>query len=215
VNARSARSPSPARRPPTLLVAALALVLIALIDAGLWRLELAWRGWDGLGWIDWFHLALPAGIALFVGWVLRITSLAPRARLRLGVMLAVTAAGLGALASWSLRLGFATGSRALPLATMSPVLAVALRMAWVPVLLSAPIAMCAIARSTGLRVTLLRAAISVAVFCAALPLARALLVVTGHRGGSDAVHALKSGFVIPWLVIGLGIPFLRTPSSQT
>jgi len=214
VNARSAQSPLPVGRPPGLLLAVLALALVAFIDAGLWRLELEWHGWDGLAWIDWFHAAVPAGIALFLGWVLLVAPLALRGRLRLAVMLAVAAAVLGTLAAWSLRLGFATGSRALPLATMSPVLHTVLRITWLPVLLSAPIATCVIARSAGLRVTLLHAGISIALFCAALPISRALLVVTTHRGGSDAVHALKSGFVIPWLVIALGIPFLRTRSTR-
>jgi hypothetical protein len=36
-----------------------------------------------------------------------------------------------------------------------------------------------------------------------------LLEVVDHRGGADLIHALKSGFVIPLLVVSLGFPLLR------
>jgi len=35
------------------------LATIALLIALIWRLEVEFRGWDGLTWIGYFHLAIP------------------------------------------------------------------------------------------------------------------------------------------------------------
>lgn len=50
-------------------------------------------------------------------------------------------------------------------------------------------------------------------FVASWPVAVWLLGVVDHRGGADLIHALKSGFVIPLLVISLGFPLLFAERS--
>jgi hypothetical protein len=68
-----------------------------------------------------------------------------------------------------------------------------------------------IARLFGIRASLSRLALSVGVFLLAQPVARLTLELTGHVGGSDSIHAIKSGFIVPLLVMGLGIIFLPFP----
>jgi hypothetical protein len=50
--------------------------------------------------------------------------------------------------------------------------------------------------------------LSSVLFVVSWPVAVWLLEVVDHRGGADLIHALKSGFVIPLLVVSLGFPLL-------
>jgi hypothetical protein len=43
------------------------------------------------------------------------------------------------------------------------------------------------------------------------PLAIFVRSLLEQRGSADLIHALKSGFVIPFLVVSLGLPLLRFP----
>ena len=42
---------------------------VAFVIALAWRIEVEWRGWHGLGWIGYTHLAIPFGGMLFLAWV--------------------------------------------------------------------------------------------------------------------------------------------------
>jgi hypothetical protein len=45
------------------------LLITALLIALVWRIEIELRGWAGLGWIGYSHVAIPLGGLLFMGWV--------------------------------------------------------------------------------------------------------------------------------------------------
>ena len=46
-------------------------------------------------------------------------------------------------------------------------------------------------------------------YVAAFPLALLLLWATHHKGGSDTIHAIKSGFVFPVIALSLGMPLMN------
>jgi len=77
-----------------------------------------------------------------------------------------------------------------------------------------PVCACAIARAFGVRAGASRWLLSVGLFLAACPFAIGMLQVTGHIGGADAIHAIKSGFIVPLLVVGLGVPFVPLPADN-
>ncbi|MFT4978504.1 MAG: hypothetical protein ACI8S6_004414 [Myxococcota bacterium] len=90
-----------------------------------------------------------------------------------------------------------------------------MRLALVVVPLSAvPLLVAGVARLVGTPISILQAVSSVGLFFAAWPIAQLLLSLLGHRGGHDAIHALKSGAVMPLVVIALGLLFLAPPRSR-
>ena len=52
-------------------------------------------------------------------------------------------------------------------------------------------------------------------FATAFPIAIFLLWLTNHRGGPNVIHAIKSGFVFPFLLIAAGLPFLGGKRKET
>jgi len=181
------------------------LVVLAILSAVIWRLEIEWRGWEGSGWISYDHLAIPFGALLYLAWVAAFAPIArPVARLVvvvvllllglvawgvLGVALPAFFATLAGLADPSL----ATGTVALLLFPISWIL--------IPVGTNFLGRICA-GTSRG------RFLASTALFLIAWPLASLLLLVVPQPGPGDAIHALKTGFLIPFVFVALGIPFL-------
>lgn len=76
-----------------------------------------------------------------------------------------------------------------------------------------PLAFGWLCRWHGIRIHFGLHLLSSILFVASWPVAVWLLDVVDHRGGADLIHALKSGFVIPPLVISLGFPLLAARRS--
>jgi hypothetical protein len=72
-----------------------------------------------------------------------------------------------------------------------------------------PIAFCQLCRAFGFGISVGRQVVSALLFVASWPLAIFVRSAFEDRGGQDLIHALKSGFVIPFLVLSLGLPLLR------
>ena len=54
-----------------------------------------------------------------------------------------------------------------------------------------------------------------AVFLGAYPVAVTMLRVTNPLGAdSPSIHTIKSGFIVPLLIVGLGIPFIFTKTPK-
>lgn len=70
------------------------------------------------------------------------------------------------------------------------------------------LAFCLLCRLFGAPITLFRTISCVVLFTASWQLAVMVRAPFEHRGGADEIHALKSGFVIPILMISLGLPLL-------
>jgi hypothetical protein len=46
----------------------LSLLIIAFLSFVIWQIELEYHGWAGLKWITYFHWAIPIDFALFIVW---------------------------------------------------------------------------------------------------------------------------------------------------
>lgn len=220
------------------VVAAAALPAIALGAAAAWRIEVELRGWEGLAWVHYPHHAFPGAMAVFIAWALAVAGRLHGVRAaRLGALALVLAAL--AVAGWfvvpRLLLGtwgrWAGGLVSVELAA-HPTLATGLPALFADgerlhdLLLRELVFWCVWLTPTLLLWIALRAA-GVRSFLWSLPLSGLLqfwawpvaiwaLALTGHRGNADAAHAVKSGFLVPLLVLGVGLPLLaaRPPPAE-
>ena len=192
------------------------LLALGLAAGALWRLEVELHGWEGLLWLGYPHLAVPAGAALFLAWVLR-SPLAPTGRRRVGFALYAAlyaAVALGGLEqALTLAFGFADAEDWAMLAG-SP-----LRTFLFPAvtsILAAPLGAFLLATSLGVRLAWPLLPVSVALAALAGPAAVAALSVLDPNH-ADGIHAVKTGAAVPFAVWGLGVPwvFRRSPKRPT
>lgn len=171
------------------------LAVLAVLSGVAWRVEVEAHGWVGLTWAGYFHWAVPAAIVAFLAWVAwSIDAPTPRHRLAAVGALAAYAAAAAPATELSLRLAFSRYPNAsgleLPL------------LAWwllAPTTVAGLLVLCRAA--PGWR----RWAASQALFVAAVPFACALIEVLPQHGEHDLLHTLKSGLLVPPLVLALGV----------
>lgn len=198
----------------------LSLVLVAVLAAGLWRVEVEYHGWDGLIWIGYYHWAVPASAGLFLVWAGVFCGVRPawkRAALLssiAGFAVAAWFASRWALVQWFGGAPFFMYWR-LPWTHFEPAIPwgggqVYLGPWALPVIYPAiPLFACLIARAFGRCRTWRHWLLANALFLGAYPAAVLALKITEHVGHDDApIHTIKSGLIVPLLVIGLGVPFL-------
>ncbi|MBD3219872.1 hypothetical protein GF314_01400 [bacterium] len=206
--------PSPTRR----VIAWVSLIIVAVASAALWRLEVEHHGWVGLTWIGYEHRAIPVGIALFLGWLAFFCGVRPWWKRALFlVTLVVAAVLLEPLVEAALRSHFVYGPMEFLYAVEYGVGTYRALDRWCYALLAAlPLLLLDIAHRFGVRPSWRRGLAGFGVYVASLPVAILALELTDHVGAADAIHALKSGFVIPMLVVGLGVPFVPsgTPCAR-
>lgn len=199
----------------------ISLLAIALLAGIGWRVELECRsGWYSLLWLNYFHWAIPAGVLAFIGWTLGVARVR-RTWLFLAVLLAFAAAGywvvnlaahfyFGAgpagmisvfqLGGGDLDRGFA---RMMTLHRWMPAL-------WALI----PLSFCVLCREFGLRIPAWMMVVSAAMFVISWPLAIRVRGLFETQGFPDLLDALKSGFVIPFLIYALGWPVVMARSPR-
>jgi len=172
-----------------------ALGIVAVLAGALWRLEVEWRGWAGLAWIEYFHLAVPVGVALFLVWTWFFLDVASgRKRAAVVAVLALFASLAVPFTEWSLRMAF---NRFFFMRGFLKLL-----LFW---WLLSPSLVAGVLRAFRVPVTLRSWALSQALFVGAWPIATAVAEVFPQHGYADAIHAFKSGLVVPFFVVALGI----------
>lgn len=217
------------------VAAAAALLLLLAGASGLgWRFEIESRGWASLSWTSYFHLAFPVAMAAFVLWALAVCrfvhALSPGRLCALAAALAaIGTAGFfviprALLAAYG---GWGGGLLSVELAA-NPMLVFELPdffgrpgghqielllrdLAFWTVWLSPTVAIWISLRATGVRSRIWSVPLSGLVQFWAWPVSCGALAILEHKGGSDPAHALKSGFVVPFLVVAVGLPFLAAP----
>lgn len=183
-----------------------ALVAIGLAAAALWRIEVEAHGWYGLIWISYFHWAIPAGVIMFAAWLSVFSAVHPTAkRIAFSIAFIVFAAAAYLLAHklavwheyppfiWELER---------PIWTWVGYLAI---FPYIPLVY---ILFLLLAKSFGASVPRRGVALGACLWLIAFPLSMALLALVKHKGDSDMLHAIKSGFVVPFLIVSLGLPLL-------
>lgn len=177
----------------------LSLFAVALLAGIMWRAEVEWRGWSGVAWVRWFHWAVPLGALLFALWLLVFSGARRRWTLAWASLV------LGAAAYETLHGGLMTLYSRWPQPIADVHLAFGLCLAAVTLY---PLSVWACARRCGVGIRLGPGLIALGLWAAAVPLAIGILDLTGHIGGADFLHAIKSGVVIPPLLVALGLPFV-------
>jgi len=192
------------------------LVALSLAAAGLWRAEVEWHGWDGLTWIGYFHWAVPISAAIFITWITVFCGVRPRwkraALIAAEILFAVVALWW---AEGSMRWYFGNGPNFecerqfwwvyyQPLGTWHVVLPGFVLFIVYPLV---PLLGCAIARAFGECRTWKHWLVSNVVFLAAYPVAYAAVGLT-RFAYDPSIHTIKTGFIVPLLIVGLGAAFL-------
>ncbi|WP_395733573.1 hypothetical protein [Prosthecobacter sp.] len=181
------------------------LLLLALISGVAWRAELELRGgWAGLTWIGYFHWSIPASVFAFLVWVMCVTRV--HRPLIFAVSLLVFSMLAFELLKYLIHSCFFIRYWSAPdsLLDLRIVRGVIFLLFW-PLL---PLAFCALCRGYGVPIKVGPALASAALCSLSWPLASFVRSFIEQRGGQDFIHALKSGFVIPLLILSLGLPLL-------
>ncbi|MBL4755467.1 MAG: hypothetical protein JKY52_17960 [Flavobacteriales bacterium] len=55
--------------------------------------------------------------------------------------------------------------------------------------------------------------VSLLIFAASVPISIFLLGMLDHPGSDNAIHTIKSGMIIPFLVFGTGLVFIPAKST--
>jgi hypothetical protein len=194
----------------------IALLAIALAGGVGWRAELECRGgWAGLAWLGYFHWSVPIFVGAFVLWAAVFASV----KNRVAFVVTLTAFSVGAYFITDIALRFFFGGGPSAMITVFNlgggdfhsgfrrfrILHLAAPVVW-PVI---PFLFCLLCRLFGAPITISRALCSAVLFTISWPLAVFFRAIFEQRGGSDLIHALKSGFVVPFLIVSLGIPLLH------
>jgi len=195
------------------------LLLLALSSCIAWRAELELRGgWAGLAWIGYFHWAVPICTFAFFLWVLWVARVRQPFPFAFSLLAFCVAAYLAV--DFVFHLYFVSGPSALVTVAFfgSDDFDAGFRRLWillfaVPLFWALlPLAFCGLCRGFGVPITTRAALSSAVLFVVSWPLAIFVRTFFEQRGAADLIHALKSGFVIPFLVVSLGVPLLRHPA---
>lgn len=196
-----------ARRPPPLPM--ISLGGLAVLIALLWRAEVELRGWEGLFWIEYWHMAIPLGGLMWLGWIARMN----RAHRQMTEI-------LGVAAIWGILNFFVLDTAARMY--FSPWHALEFEM-----LTDAVISM-KTDRGTwkalalaGWFLTIIPLygwfrfffrfpgwvwPVGICLWSGSWLLGSLVLHMVPDRGHTDLIHALKTGWVIPFCVIAAGLP---------
>lgn len=193
------------------------LLILTGIAAGiLWRVELELHGWAGLDWIGYFHWAIPASSALFLGWLLWFLPTSSKVK---RIAFVLTAAIVGVIwfrvALFALVYRFNTGPSALikVIALGDNTYAVYANTIDVVVPVT-PLLLAGLLLAFRMKPKAGDLVVAILIYTLACPVSIAILAAVDHRGGADAIHTIKSGVIIPFLVIGLGILVPRRRKNQ-
>lgn len=185
-----------------LLNAVLSLLLFSVVAMVIWRYEIDYHGWNSLAWIHYFHWAIPVGGALFVVWLFVYLPLNKPYKLSFTIATAIAMVPLYWLAKDALEGAYAQrwyfGEPGLDYYFQ--------RFAIIPCYVGIPLLFWGAAKWAGVQVNWVgRTAGAVCYFGGPL-LSVVLLEFMQHRGSADFIHAIKSGYLIPFVILGLGLP---------
>lgn len=192
--------PSSLRHPRT------TLWFIALLSGIAWRAELELRtGWASLKWIGQFHWAIPAGVLAFILWVFSVTRV-QRPWAFAATLLVYSTAGYFIVG----RLLMTAFGHWMPFGDNDQHSMATEKLVSFLLIVLVPITFSLLCRLFGVRVRLLPVLASAILFMLSWPLAAYAFYFVEQRGTpGDPIHALKSGYVIPLLILSLGLPLLR------
>lgn len=174
------------------------LLLISIICGFFWRAEVEYYGWDGLKWLNYFHLAIPFSFILLITWV--------NSQFKASI-LKKSLFTLTAFIYVSIMLILIINSFYYP---YNKLLAFteqySLVMYWLAYILTplVPLGAFLILKMFVVKTNWKKLLYSTVIFLTAIPLSIFILKITNHIGQADFIHAIKSGYIIPFWVFSLG-----------
>jgi len=186
----------------------ISLLTVGLLSAAIWWKEVQLRGWDGLQWAGYFHLAVPVGATLFLAWLSFHCAISTIAK-RVVYLILVTAfiAGAYLVAEWSLCWHFGAHQVWMPFNEWPFVLKLSLFSIYFT-FPAIPILLFCLSWCFGIKFQKIGLAVGLITYGLAVPAAILIIYLVNHRGYPDSIHAIKTGFCIPFLMVGLGLPFV-------
>ena len=182
------------------------LIITSLLIAFIWRIEVELRGWGGLNWIEYTHLAIPLGGLLFLGWIWSVTRSLKQSPKIIGLV-----AIWGTLAWFLLDLAasayFVGGPGSITY--MMNMGALFNHVYWLsPAVWGAAI----LALYTGYRCFFkfspLVWLIGFILWMGSWHFGLLVISTIPERGNPDLIHSLKTGWMIPFCVAAVGLPVL-------
>ncbi len=182
------------------------LLIAAFLIALLWRLEVELRGWDGLTWLGYFHISIPLGGLLFLGWIRFVTRSDERSTKIVGF---VTIWGLivSFVLDYAASVYFVGGA-----AAMGYVMTLGALFDYVhwlsPMVWGASILALYAGYRCFFRFSPAVWIIGFVLWLASWHLGLIVVSILPERGYHDLIHALKTGWLIPFCVIAVGLPIV-------
>ncbi len=184
------------------------LVVVSVLITFIWRFEVELRGWQGLKWLSYYHLAIPFGVGLFATWLALCSNLPSlEKRLKLTGLFLLTFIPIYEILKISIWLFFVGGPSAFVFAAkvgfqLFSMLKFSIFIAYPGILFLFWIAAQRFGLDLDRNIRLLSAGFYLGAWLLAMVLGR----FTGVP--SDIIHTIKSGNLFLFMTIGLGIPFL-------
>lgn len=172
----------------------ISLVLASILCGLIWRVELEYYGWAGLGWLSYFHYAIPLGFCVFLFWVNLLIEVSLKRRLLFNVL----ASFFGVFIYWSMY-----KSLIIVFSSLFPP-GLIIYSIFVVVLLM-PIGAYFILRIAKHKVSFKGLTLSVLGIIVSVPLACFILYAINHKGGYDEIHAIKSGVLGSLWILSIGL----------
>ena len=200
----------------TIRIFLISLIGIGLLSGLLWRLEVEYWGWAGLIWVSYFHDAIPAGVLLFLLWVLAVARFILRfsaiALVRTFATLAAIATVFYHVAAYSFVILYGRGPDAAAdiffLVKFLGIHFMYTQIAARLLLFSLPAWLYLAARLLGFAVSWRNAIAAYAVYFAAVPASKLAIATFEPDIPADFIHTIKSGFIVPFLIASFGLCFV-------
>lgn len=184
----------------------LSLILLGILSGILWRAEIEWRfGWEGLTWVANGYYSAPLICLLFAIWLF----FTPCSNLPAAVGRSAFAF-VGGMVGYMIYQGcFSTIYGRFGPGFIAYFIVMGM------IFLIVPLAICAVACWLTPNFQKRYFVLTPLMFAVSFPIACFFLWLTDHPGESDMIHAIKSGFVFPFLLIATGLPFLSGRPKET
>lgn len=189
--------------------------MISLFSGVSWAIEMWVRGWEGLAWIGRLHLTLFLTAILVCAFLNRSSTSQRRSWL--------TVLGLGLVGGFAGHLyfglagyfSFVIGPSALPLIIIGNAGLWLGRLIGIVMFFAVPVIGFALGALMGQQVRVRGILWGCIILISGMVVCPALLDVTSHLGRLDLIHAIKSGFGVPFLVFAFLAPsVIRCPCQH-
>lgn len=184
----------------------ISLIFFSLLTFIFWRLEIEFHGWKGLIWLSYFQKSIFLNLFLFILWVNIFFNLKNKLLANFFLIIWIILATVAFIMSLQslFSVGFNFGYH-FSMSKFQLTLLHFCRFIFLPFF---PMISILSLRLINIKVKFKYIILSQILYLSAFPIAIFLLYLLSHKGGPNLIHALKSGFVFPFLFFSLGLPLL-------